>query len=356
MSIRELPMSKTQMLLVRHCESEGNIFRRTHGLFDSNITPKGKHQLKYLSRRFADIPFDAIYSSTLRRAQLTAQAIADVKKFKVIEDYRLNERAMGIFENGSWHEIQNQFPSEFSNWRTDQYNYTIPLGESESSAVTRFKSSLFEIACANVGKTVVIVTHSMMLRALAENVSEESTNNCYENTSVSCFWIDTKSKAFEIEYLNDYTHLPQELASTMRESWWRSAANLDDYSLRFIHFSKKWLPTGDSELAAIFYGSKNARTVVGYKNDENVGAMSYAIKDSIVLIDSVYIKQKMRQRGFASQLLGELIYQNRKANTRQIQIKYQGSSPDLFGWLQKNAFEYISERGIYVKDIDHVAF
>ena len=66
----------TTLYLIRHAEAEGNLYRRIHGQFDTNVTPNGRRQIAALARRFAAVPVDAVYASDLTRTQTTAQAIA----------------------------------------------------------------------------------------------------------------------------------------------------------------------------------------------------------------------------------------------------------------------------------------
>ena len=66
---------KTTLYLVRHCEAEGNWRRTFQGHTDSEVSDKGRRQLEKLAQRFAPIHLDAVYSSPLKRAVATAQAI-----------------------------------------------------------------------------------------------------------------------------------------------------------------------------------------------------------------------------------------------------------------------------------------
>ena len=59
----------TDIYLIRHAEAEGNLYRRAHGQYDSNLTTLGRRQLLPLAERFRDIPIDALYSSDLVRTE-----------------------------------------------------------------------------------------------------------------------------------------------------------------------------------------------------------------------------------------------------------------------------------------------
>ena len=56
----------TRVYIVRHGEAEGNIYRRIHGQYDSNLTDNGLRQVEALEERFRSIHLDAVYSSDLR--------------------------------------------------------------------------------------------------------------------------------------------------------------------------------------------------------------------------------------------------------------------------------------------------
>ena len=85
----------TRIYIVRHAEAEGNLYRRIHGQYDSLVTPLGYRQIEALSRRFQDIPVDAVYSSDLYRTRMTAKAIYAPKGLPLHLEPGLREIAMG---------------------------------------------------------------------------------------------------------------------------------------------------------------------------------------------------------------------------------------------------------------------
>lgn len=65
------------LYLVRHGETDYNRRRIMQGRrIDAPLNETGRAQAEALAERFADAPLDAIYSSTLKRADATADAIA----------------------------------------------------------------------------------------------------------------------------------------------------------------------------------------------------------------------------------------------------------------------------------------
>ena len=73
----------TRIYLVRHAQSEGNFYRRAHGMYNSMLTPQGRIQLEALKKRFADIPVDVVYTSPLYRTRATAAAIYEAGQIPV---------------------------------------------------------------------------------------------------------------------------------------------------------------------------------------------------------------------------------------------------------------------------------
>ena len=68
-------MEKLHLYLVRHCESLGNRENIFQGQLDLDISATGEKQLALLALRFRNIPIDAVYSSPLKRAYKTAEAV-----------------------------------------------------------------------------------------------------------------------------------------------------------------------------------------------------------------------------------------------------------------------------------------
>ena len=66
-------MQRTQLIIVRHGETEWNIKSIRQGNLDSRLTEKGMAQAKALAQRLAREHFTALYSSDLGRAVQTAE-------------------------------------------------------------------------------------------------------------------------------------------------------------------------------------------------------------------------------------------------------------------------------------------
>ena len=52
----------TRIYLIRHAQSEGNLYRRALGWYDGRVTALGWKQIAALEARFRDISINAVYA------------------------------------------------------------------------------------------------------------------------------------------------------------------------------------------------------------------------------------------------------------------------------------------------------
>ena len=84
-----------RLILARHGETASNRDGLGLGLQDVPLTEKGRHQAEALAEALAGVKIDAVYSSPLRRALDTAQAIASRHGLEVVVDEGLTEMDVG---------------------------------------------------------------------------------------------------------------------------------------------------------------------------------------------------------------------------------------------------------------------
>lgn len=155
----------TQIILIRHGETEWNRERRMQGHTDTPLTDAGLAQAEALGRRLAGSRFAALYSSDLSRAWHTAVVIAGRTGHEVIADPRLRERAFGIFEGLTAEEMEARHPEEFERFQSRDPDYVIPGGESAREFHSRCLACLADIAQRHSDGSVVVITHGLVLDA-----------------------------------------------------------------------------------------------------------------------------------------------------------------------------------------------
>lgn len=157
--------------VVRHGETTANAKKLLQGTSDFPLTETGKKQAQILASELKDIHFDAFFSSDLIRAKHTAEIIALERELAVITTKALRERHFGHFEGKPYEVINNAHKKLLGEYEKmtheEQMRFKFePFEESNDELAGRFITFTREIAVAYAGKTVLMVSHGGMMRAL----------------------------------------------------------------------------------------------------------------------------------------------------------------------------------------------
>lgn len=172
----------TRILFIRHGQSEANLLGFFGGQTDVSLTDEGKAQAEKAARFTAEnFAVDAIYSSSLPRAVQTAEPLSRLTGKPIICDRRLAEICGGDLEGVKFEEVGKRYPELLSLWQNDMSKVELPNGENVYTVQKRGFEAIKDICRDNPGKTVVIVTHRVMLRTLQclwENRPLTEINDC----------------------------------------------------------------------------------------------------------------------------------------------------------------------------------
>jgi alpha-ribazole phosphatase len=157
-----LPPTACRILLVRHATAEGN--GRFQGQRDTALTESGWKELRLLCEKCSRYPVRAVYSSDLRRARQTANAVARKFGLKVNVRPELREMHFGKWEGLSWHQIARRFPKLAALWLERFPLQSIPGGEPLSEFKKRIAAGMRAIVAAHRGQCAIIVTHAGVIR------------------------------------------------------------------------------------------------------------------------------------------------------------------------------------------------
>ncbi|MEK7450917.1 MAG: 2,3-diphosphoglycerate-dependent phosphoglycerate mutase [Patescibacteria group bacterium] len=174
----------SQLILVRHGESEWNLRGIWTGLTDIGLSEKGKEQARLVGEKLKDFPIDFAFTSILIRAKQTLSEIKSVLGIDVptFEDKALNERDYGIYTGKNKWEIKKEVGDErFQNIRRG-WDVPIENGESLKDVYNRvvpyFQTEI--LPKLKEEKNVLIVAHGNSLRALVkylDNIADENIQN-----------------------------------------------------------------------------------------------------------------------------------------------------------------------------------
>lgn len=156
----------TEFIVIRHGETLWNSERRMQGQMDSALSERGRAQARALAERMRAERFDFLYSSDLKRAHETAQAVAAVTGHEIRPDVRLRERAFGIFEGLTHPEMKERDPQEYVRFRQRDPDYSVPGGETPRQFFQRSMGCFHELAARHPGARIVVVAHGLILDTL----------------------------------------------------------------------------------------------------------------------------------------------------------------------------------------------
>lgn len=160
--------------LLRHGESVSNVEGRVQGQLDVDLTPLGLRQAAQAARWFASEEGPVvreIWSSPLRRARRTAEAVSQALGLPVLVDERLAELNAGIFQGLLWNELERLHPEAYSRWRSGDPDFAIPSGESRRDLADRGARALEEIARRPVDAVLVVAHGGILTHALRRLVA-----------------------------------------------------------------------------------------------------------------------------------------------------------------------------------------
>ena len=215
----------TKIILVRHCEALGNTQSLFQGHTDCEISGNGEVQLELLGLRCRNMPIDAIYSSPLKRAYITACAINRYHNLPIQIDPRLIEINGGVWEGVSWDELPRLYPEETENWNKRPHEFAPQDGEPMREVYSRMWNGVIEIVRSNPNKTVCITSHGCAIRnflchAMGLPIEQLNEIGWCDNTAISIIEFDEELNC-KVVMMNDASHLTPETSVFMHQSWWK---------------------------------------------------------------------------------------------------------------------------------------
>jgi len=155
-----------RLLLVRHGETDSNSALRYWGQTDIGLSGAGLRQAERLGQRLATEKIDAVYTSNLKRASVTARVIADGHGLAVASCAELNEVDFGKIEGLTFDEISYLYPEMTKLWVSWSLNLEFPGGESLDEFDNRVRKFLSRLEEQAPESTILIVAHAGPLRLL----------------------------------------------------------------------------------------------------------------------------------------------------------------------------------------------
>lgn len=153
----------TELILVRHGETDWNRELRFQGHVDVPLNAVGLAQAQRLAARLAGEAPHHLYQSDLQRAVQTAAPAALTLGLQGLSDAALREQNFGRVDGMRVDDIRQQFPTEWAQWVRFDENYAMPNGETTRQFHARVMGALQRLATAHWGQRLLVVTHGGVL-------------------------------------------------------------------------------------------------------------------------------------------------------------------------------------------------
>ncbi len=160
----------TDVILIRHGETDWNLQGRFQGQIDVPLNALGLRQAACMAERLAQERIDVFYCSDLLRTRQTAEPAALRLALPAAPDAGLREQHFGILEGLSFDEVRARHPQQFAEWQRHDPDYALPGGESVRSFHARVVGAVRSLAEIHAGQTLAVVTHGGVLDMLFRTV------------------------------------------------------------------------------------------------------------------------------------------------------------------------------------------
>lgn len=159
--------SETHLILLRHAEVEVRYHRAFGGRIDMELSPLGHKQAQALADYMVGKPFDAFYTSPMKRVRQTiAPLVAAKSGLQPVAMDGLKEVDFGDWTGHGWAEVKERFAVSAFDWLEKLERAEVPNGESAATFRARVEPCLKQIIKAHHGQTAVIACHGGTIRMI----------------------------------------------------------------------------------------------------------------------------------------------------------------------------------------------
>ena len=155
----------TTIILARHGETEWNVEEVFRGRIDVALNETGLKQAGLLGEYLREVKIEAVYSSPLKRALSTAEAIARHQKLDVTVNQDLIDLDFGEWQGLPSKEVKDKYRELYARWLSRPDQLEIPGGESLDGVRQRATGVVNEVIARHEG-TVVLVAHRVVNKVL----------------------------------------------------------------------------------------------------------------------------------------------------------------------------------------------
>lgn len=208
----------TELLLIRHGETDWNRALRFQGQIDVPLNAIGLAQAQRLRDRLHQVLPDwqsdaraplRVISSDLLRARQTAEPLARVLGCDLQVEPGLREQCFGIFEGLDVAQIKAEHAPHWQRWLAFDADHALPGAESTRHFHQRVIDALARLAERHAGERIVVVTHGGVLDMVWRHAHQHSLHGPRVCDIPNAGWNQVQHQPTQLHILNwaDTAHL-----------------------------------------------------------------------------------------------------------------------------------------------------
>jgi len=155
----------SEIILARHGETAWNVEEVFRGQIDIELNQTGLKQAELLAESLIGVKIEAVYSSPLKRALKTAEAIARRHRLEVEVSPGLIDCDFGLWQGLSLREVKDKYKKLYEQWAESPQLVKIPGGESLDGVRERALKVVNGVIAKHTG-AVVLVSHRVVNKVL----------------------------------------------------------------------------------------------------------------------------------------------------------------------------------------------
>lgn len=202
-------MARLELILVRHGETDWNAGDYFRGHEDVKLNATGIAEADAVAEALKDKVFEAVYSSPLKRALVTARRIAMPHEIGVREKTAFLDINYGTWQGKKESTVSEKYPPLYARWQNTPWKVKFPAGESVKKAWKRVNTGLRETLFLHGTGCVLIVSHRIPLKFmttyLLKKRFDEFNSVVHDPCAISIFQVEDRE--YRPVVLNDSSHL-----------------------------------------------------------------------------------------------------------------------------------------------------
>ncbi len=351
----------TEIYLIRHTQAEGNVYHAMQGHWDGDVTALGLRQIDALAERFRGVKIDALYSSDLTRAMLTADAIRRFQPMELHTVFDLREINVGPWEARFFADVLYEQPLESELFIHRAEDFYLPGAERYDDVRRRASAALEKIARENDGRTIAVVSHGVTIRCLLSHMLGKSLNDpalpiCGNTGVCHLFFEDGR---YSIDYINDCSHLaslglpewsrtpnlraepfspaaePLFYTACYSDAWQAAHGTLEGFSPETYLAAAESHHRADGEAVLRFFDGDSAAGLLDL--DPQRGAHA-----GYGWVSLLYLNEDYRGRGLGVQLLGRALMHFRRQGRRAVRLQAAEDNTAALRFYERHGFRRLS--------------